>query len=311
MNFYENCRLCAHECGVDRTRGYGRCHASATPRVARCDLHMWEEPPITGKNGSGTVFFSGCSLGCLFCQNRVISRGEYGAEVSDSNLVQMMLSLEEKGATNINFVTPTHFIPTLARVIPEAKKAGLTLPIVYNTSSFERVESLRMLDGLVDVYLPDLKYMDPRLAKKYSGAECYPDVARRAIAEMMRQCPTLRFSETGIVSPSSENAEETPILLSGVIARVLVLPEALANACLAISHLYRTYGDNIYISILGQYTPVGDLPSPLNRRLTAGEYRRVVEYAEGIGMKNAFVQSLTVAEESFIPDFYENPLSIT
>ena len=148
--------------------------------------------------------------------------------------------------------------------------------------------------------------MDPRLAKKYSGAENYPDVAKAAIAEMMRQCPTPRFSTSSVFSPASESGEQTPIFLSGVVCRVLVLPEAIANSCLAISHLYRTYGDRIYISILGQYTPVGDLPAPLNRRITAGEYRRVVEYAKGIGVKNAFVQSLSVAEESFIPQFYKN-----
>ena len=306
MNFYENCRLCAHECGVDRTKHLGRCHACAIPHIARADLHMWEEPPITGKNGSGTIFFSGCSLGCLFCQNKAISRSEFGSAITPSELVQCMFRLEEKGATNINFVTPTHFIPTLVDAISEAKRLGLSLPIVYNTSSYERVESLRMLDGLIDIYLPDLKYMDTKLAKRYSGAENYPTVAKEAIAEMMRQCPTPVFSDASTLSPASDSDSETHILLRGVICRVLVLPRAVANACLSISHLYRTYGDNIYISILGQYTPIGDLPAPLNRKITSGEYRRVVEYAEQIGVKNAFVQSLSVAEESFIPKFYEN-----
>ena len=306
MNIYKNCRLCGHECGVDRTRFLGRCHSGATPRVARCELHEWEEPPITGQKGSGTIFFSGCSLGCLFCQNRTISRSEFGSPADKNTLLRMMLSLEEKGATNINFVTPTHVIPTLVEAITEARKSGLSIPIVYNTSSYERVESLRMLDGLIDIYLPDLKYMDARLAKRYSGAENYPKVAKEAIAEMMRQCPTPIFSTETTHSPASEVACETPILLRGVVCRVLVLPNAIANACLSISHLYRTYGDNICISILGQYTPVGDLPPPLNRKITHEEYRRVVEYAEGIGVKNAFIQSLAVAEESFIPKFYEN-----
>jgi putative pyruvate formate lyase activating enzyme len=305
MITYENCKLCAHNCGIDRTKSHGRCHIGATPRIARADLHLWEEPPITGKNGSGTIFFSGCSLGCIFCQNHEISRGAFGREVSDEELVRIMLSLEERGATNINFVTPTHFIPTLARVIPEAKRQGLTLPVVYNTSSFERVESLRMLDGLIDIYLPDLKYMDSRLALRYSGAENYPDVAKAAIDEMMRQCPTPVFSDTATHSPASEDKTVTQILLRGVICRVLVLPRAVANACLAISHLYHTYGDRIYISILGQYTPMANMPSPLDRRVTAGEYRRVVEYAQKLGIKNAFVQSLDVADESFIPNFRE------
>ena len=302
---YANCRLCGHNCGVNRFETPGRCHSYATPRICRADLHLWEEPPITGKYGSGTIFFSGCSLGCVFCQNRDISRGAVGQEVSERDMVRMMLHLEEKGATNINFVTPTHFIPTLARVIPEARKSGLTLPIVYNTSSYERVESLRMLDGLVDIYLPDFKYTDRRLAKRYSGAENYPEIAKAAIDEMMRQCPTPIFSHTLTTSPSSETDEESPILLRGVICRVLVLPNAIANSCLAISHLYRTYGDRIYISILGQYTPVGDLAHPLNRKITVGEYRRVVEYAQKLGVTCAYIQSLSVADESFIPNFFE------
>ncbi|MBR2611723.1 MAG: radical SAM protein [Clostridia bacterium] len=305
MITYEKCRLCGHNCGIDRTKRHGKCHIDATPRIARADLHLWEEPPITGKNGSGTIFFSGCSLGCIYCQNHKISRGAYGRKVSDDELVRLMLSLAERGATNINFVTPTHFIPTLARVIPEAKRQGLTLPVVYNTSSYERVESLRMLDGLIDIYLPDLKYMDSRLALRYSGAEDYPEVAMAAIDEMMRQCPTPVLSDTPAPSPASEENEPTPVLLRGVLCRVLVLPRAVANACLAVSHLYRKYGERIYISLLGQYTPMAGMPPPLNRRITAGEYRRVVEYTQKLGVTKAFVQSLDVADESFIPDFYE------
>ena len=305
MITYENCQLCGHKCGIDRRIAKGKCHSDATPRVCRADLHLWEEPPITGEKGSGTIFFSGCSLGCVFCQNYEISRGCVGQSVTDSELVRLMLNLQGRGASNINFVTPTHFIPTLAKVIPEAKKCGLTLPIVYNTSSYERVESLRMLDGLVDIYLPDYKYADARLAEKYSGVRDYPEVARAAIDEMVRQCPSLIFSDTDTYSPSSEHSEKTKLLLSGVVCRVLVLPGAIANSSLAISHLYRTYGDRIFISILGQYTPVGTLPSPLDRKISAGEYRRVVEYAERLGVKNAFVQSLSVAEESFIPNFFE------
>ncbi len=305
MNIYENCQLCGHKCGIDRTKSVGRCHSTDIPRVCRADLHLWEEPPITGKNGSGTIFFSGCSLGCVYCQNREISREGVGRAVREDELVRLMLALQERGATNINFVTPTHFIPTLARTIPQAKREGLTLPIVYNTSSYESVESLRMLDGLVDIYLPDLKYIDRRLAKRYSGAENYPDVAKMAIDEMMRQCPSPLFSDSLTHSPASEEDTPTPILLRGVVCRVLVLPQGVANACLAISHLYRTYGDRIYISILGQYTPMSGMSAPLNRKVTSGEYRRVVEYAEKLGVTNAFIQSLSVADESFIPNFQE------
>ncbi len=304
---YTSCTLCAHACGVDRTQGKsGRCHMTATPKVARAALHLWEEPPITGKNGSGTIFFSGCSLSCLFCQNREISRASVGKSVSNGELVEMMLKLQEDGAANINFVTPTHHIPTLSSVIPMAKAQGLIIPIVYNTSSYERPEALKMLDGLVDIYLPDLKYIDSRLAKRYSGTEDYPEVAMRAIGEMMRQCPTPIFTSEKVISPASAQTDESPLMLRGVVARVLILPAATANAKLAISHLYRTYGDNMFISILGQYTPIGNLPSPLNRKITTAEYDEVVSYATRLGVRCAFVQSLDVANESFIPDFETN-----
>lgn len=302
---YRKCTLCAHACGVDRTRGnIGKCKSTDRLKIARAALHLWEEPPITGKNGSGTIFFSGCSLGCIYCQNYRISRGGVGKEITPDELVYTMLSLEEAGATNINFVTPTHFVPTLLYAIPEARRRGLSLPIVYNTSSYERVETLRALDGLVDIYLPDLKYTDSRLAERYSGARDYPEVAMRAIEEMMRQCPTPVFAEQAHSSPAS--IEDTPvrILKRGTVARILVLPEATANAKLAISHLYRTYGDNIFISIMGQYTPIGELPAPLSRPLTHAEYNEVVLYAQRIGLTNAFVQSLESAKESFIPDFH-------
>ena len=301
---YQKCTLCAHACGVDRTRGIlGKCRSTDRPKIARAALHLWEEPPITGKNGSGTIFFSGCSLGCIYCQNHRISRGDVGAPTTPDALVGTMLSLEEQGATNINFVTPTHYVPTLLYAIPEARRLGLSIPIVYNTSSFERVETLRALDGLVDIYLPDFKYTDSRLAARYSGAPNYPEVAMRAIAEMMRQCPKPVFSESTALSPSSIETEPVRVMKRGTVARILVLPEATANAKLAISRLYRTYGDNIFISIMGQYTPVGDLPAPLCRPLTHAEYNEVVSYAERLGVTNAFVQSLESAKESFIPEF--------
>lgn len=301
---YHKCTLCAHACGVDRTRGVvGRCKSTDKIKIARAALHPWEEPPITGKNGSGTIFFSGCSLGCIYCQNYRISRGDVGREITRDELVRTMLSLEEAGATNINFVTPTHFVPDLLYAIPEARRLGLSLPIVYNTSSYERLETLRALDGLVDIYLPDLKYTDPRLAERYSGARDYPEVAMRAIEEMMRQCPTPIFDDASISSPAS--MEDTPvrILKRGTVARILILPEATANAKLAISHLYRTYGDKILISIMGQYTPVASLPAPLSRPLSHAEYNEVVQYAQRIGVTSAFVQSLESAKESFIPPF--------
>jgi putative pyruvate formate lyase activating enzyme len=262
---------------------------SATPTVARASLHEWEEPPISGERGSGTVFFSGCSLGCVFCQNRNIADGSVGRAVTDSRIAEMMLELSSLGAHNINLVTPTHFAPTVISSVRLARERGMSLPIVYNTSSYDTVETLRSLEGTVDIYLADYKYHLPRTAERLAGAADYPAVAREAIAEMVRQKPT----------PVIEDG----IMKSGVIVRILLLPSHVAEAKLAVKYLHETYGDAIYLSLMSQYTPMKGMKSPLDRRVTREEYRELVDYAIEKGVERAFVQEGESASESFIPEF--------
>ena len=287
---YSRCNLCARGCLVDRTSGkVGFCHSTDKLKITRAALHYWEEPIISGTRGSGTIFFSGCSLGCVYCQNVSISRSSVGVEYTATTLADKMLELESSGAHNINFVTPTHFAPSIAEAVKEARALGLSVPIVYNTGSYDTVETVRALDGVVDIYLPDLKYYRPETAKKLSFASDYPTVARSAIAEMVRQRP----------SPVIEEG----MMRSGVIVRVLLLPSHVAEAKLSVKYLYETYGDNIYISLMNQYTPMPGMTSPLNRTVTNSEYSELVSYAEKIGVVNAFIQEGGTQSESFIPEF--------
>ena len=262
---------------------------SAEPTLARAALHMWEEPIISGDRGSGTVFFSGCSLGCVFCQNRAISDGEVGKALPDSRIADIMLELEAQGAHNINFVTPTHFAPTVISSVRLARERGMTLPIVYNTSSYDSVECIKMLADTVDIYLADYKYHLPRTAEKLAHAKNYPEVARAAIAEMVRQRP----------HPVIEDG----IMREGVIVRILLLPGHVAEAKLAVKYIYETYGDSVYISLMSQYTPMPNMEVPLDRRVTVTEYRELVDYAAEKGVIRAFVQEGSAASDSFIPAF--------
>ena len=249
---------------------------------------MWEEPCISGDRGSGTIFFSGCSLGCTYCQNREISRGESGIEIGVERLAKIMLELQAKGAHNINLVTPTHFVPSIISAVKSAKDAGLTLPIVYNTGSYDTEQTVALLKGTVDIFLPDLKYYRSETAKNLSRAENLPEVSRRAIAKMVEIAGDCKFDGQGMMA-------------RGVIVRILLLPGHLAEAKLNLKYLFDTYGDSIYISLMSQYTPREDLPSPLNRRVTSAEYRELVNYAISLGVKNAYTQDYSSAEESFIP----------
>ena len=287
---YKSCRLCARECGVDRTAGQiGFCRSTSLARICRAALHEWEEPIISGTRGSGTIFFSGCSLGCVYCQNKEISRAAVGRAVDDSMLADEMLRLESIGAHNVNFVTPTHFSPTVRSAVKLARDRGLSIPIVYNTSSFDSTDALASLEGTVDIYLADYKYHRSKSAKALSFAECYPEVARAAIREMVRQ--------TG--APVIEDG----IMRSGVIVRILLLPSHLAEAKLAVGYLYKEYGDNIIISLMSQYTPMPGVGAPLDRPVTRAEYDELVDYAVRRGVRCAFVQEGSAASESFIPDF--------
>ncbi len=290
MSLYKECRLCARNCGTDRRKTVGFCKMTDEIYLSRAALHYWEEPPISGELGSGTIFFSGCSLACTYCQNADISRGRSGKAVSVDRLAEIMLELQQKGAHNVNLVTPTHYIPSIAEAIPMARSTGLSIPIVYNTGSYDRVDALRLLDGLVDIYLPDLKYYSPRTAGEYSLAKDYPNVAREAIAEMFRQVGEPLIDENGIMR-------------RGMIVRILLLPGHVAEAKLSLKYLLDTYGDNVYVSLMNQYTPMPGMEPPLNRRVTREEYQDLLDYADRLGLKNGFTQDFGTAKESFIPPF--------
>lgn len=292
MKRYESCHLCPRNCRIDRNQKMGFCGESAVLRVARASLHMWEEPPLSGEVGSGTVFFSGCNLGCIFCQNHKIAHGHRGKEISAERLAEIFLELQEKGAANINLVTAVHFVPHVIRALDLAKEKGLFLPIVYNSGGYESEETLRLLRGYIDVYLPDYKYRSPILAEAFSKARNYPEIAEKALAEMYSQVGEPQFDENGMMK-------------KGMIVRHLVLPKHTDDSMEVLRYLHETYGDNIYISIMSQYTPCRKFTEypELSRKLTTYEYRKVVKFAEDIGIRNGFLQSGAAAMESFIPNF--------
>lgn len=342
------CNLCPRNCGAVREQGKnGYCGVGNTLKVARAALHFWEEPCISGESGSGTVFFSGCSLRCMYCQNHRIASGEVGKEISVERLVEMFYELKEQGANNINLVTPGHYVPQIAEAI---ELANIDIPFVYNTGSYEKVESLRRLDGLIDIYLPDFKYADAEIAKRYSNAPDYFEVATAAIDEMVRQVRAKHGTAFGFIGADrvgcvdgvetadaemcddtavGAEADSAEIMTHGVIVRHLLLPGYLENSKKAVEHIYKRYGDDVFISIMNQYTPceglfagesagvaVGDgvgadfgatarvdLDEPLRRKVTAKEYEKLVDFAIDIGVENGFTQEEGTAEESFIPPF--------
>lgn len=293
MNKYENCLLCPRKCGINRSTGQtGVCGVSSEIKVARAALHYWEEPCISGKRGSGAVFFSGCSLHCVFCQNREISDGKAGKVISKERLSDIFIELADKGANNINLVTPGQYIPDIVWAVNDAKSRGMKLPIIYNTSGYENVTELKLLEGIVDVYLPDFKYMDSTLSARYSRAKDYPSVAKKALSEMVRQQPDVVIDDT------------TGLIQKGVIVRQLLLPGHVNDAKAVLKYLYDTYHDHVYISMMSQFTPIAlkDYPE-INRTVTKREYERLVNYALEIGITNAFIQEGDVAKDSFIPAF--------
>ncbi len=293
MNKYENCLLCPRKCGINRRTGQtGVCGVSSEIKVARAALHYWEEPCISGKRGSGAVFFSGCSLHCVFCQNREISDGKAGKVISKERLSDIFMELAVKGANNINLVTPGQYIPDIVWAVNDAKSRGMKLPIIYNTSGYENVTELKLLEGIVDVYLPDFKYMDSTLSARYSRAKDYPSVAKQALSEMVRQQPDVVIDDA------------TGLIQKGVIVRQLLLPGHVNDAKAVLKYLYDTYHDHVYISMMSQFTPIAlkDYPE-INRTVTKREYERLVNYALEIGITNAFIQEGDVAKDSFIPAF--------
>ncbi|MBQ7926573.1 MAG: radical SAM protein [Lachnospiraceae bacterium] len=294
MSLYENCRLCPRNCGVNRTKDMsGYCGQPAAITAARAALHPWEEPVISGTGGSGTIFFSGCNLKCIFCQNRSIALGQTGRQISTERLAEICLELQTKGAHNINLVTAGHFIPHIIKALEAARLQGLSIPIVYNTGSYEYADTLRMLEGLVDIYLPDLKYYSSALSSSFSNAPDYFSVATVAISEMFRQVGAPRLNE------------DTGLLEKGLIVRHLLLPGQTKDSKKILRYLHETYGDQIYISIMNQYTPlkqVADHPI-LSCQVTSAEYERVLDFADRIGIRLGFFQEGGTVSESFIPAF--------
>ncbi len=291
------CTLCPRLCGADRKNGNtGYCGANGSLKVARAALHMWEEPPISGEKGSGTVFFSHCPLKCVYCQNREISSGGDGLEISTERLCEIFFELKEKGAHNINLVSPTQYTDEIIAAIKMAKKKGFDLPFVYNTSGYERVETLSRLTGLVDIYLTDFKYMSPAAAKRYSNAEDYPRVATAALCEMIRQQPKCIF--------------DGELLKKGVILRHLVLPDNTGDTKDVIDTFSKICRGGAYLSLMRQYTPQDDCKCvEIARPITDSEYNEVVNYALLSGIKNMFLQDGESVSESFIPPFnYEGVL---
>ena len=295
MKHLENCRLCPRECGINRLAGArGVCDMGAEITAARAALHFWEEPCISGTNGSGTVFFSGCSLHCSFCQNEPISRGRAGKIISIERLCEIFFELKAQEAHNINLVTPTHFIPQITAALRMAKEKGLDLPIVCNCGGYENVEALRIWDGLIDIYLPDLKFYAKTLSKTMCGAPDYFEKASLALPEMFRQTGELQFDKDGLMQ-------------KGMIVRHLMLPGHLFDTRRLLSYLCDTYGNRIYISLMNQYTPpaksgAGGSNAP-DHGLREEHYEAMVQYLQGRGQKNAYIQESGTDSESFIPPF--------
>lgn len=289
----EKCELCPRDCKTNRLNGeIGFCGASDKIRIARASLHMWEEPCISGETGSGTIFFSFCNLKCVYCQNYNISTKNYGKEITINRLSEIMLELQEKGANNINLVTPTHYVPQIIEAIKIARKRNLIIPIVYNTSGYEKKETIKLLNGYIDIYLTDMKYFSDEYAVKYSKAKNYFKYASESLDEMFKQVGTPVFNEDEIMT-------------KGIIVRHLVLPNLVNDSKNIIKYLYNAYKDNIYISIMNQYTPLEHVKkySELNRTITQNEYDEIIDYSLNLGIENAFIQEGETQKESFIPDF--------
>ena len=288
----DRCSLCPRKCMVNRNNNeLGFCMAGNKIKIAKAYLHRWEEPCISGEKGSGTIFFSNCNLRCLFCQNYYISEENNGVEISIERFSEICLDLQRQGAQNINLVTPTHFVPLIIEGIILARRNGLCIQIVYNSSGYESIETLKMLEGIVDVYLPDFKYYSDEYAMKYSKCKDYFKYASLALREMVRQKPECIFDDDGNI-------------ISGVVVRHLLLPKMEEDSKRVLKYLYDNYKDNIFISIMNQYTPVRKCKyDELNDVVSDKVYDEVIDYAWNIGIRNAFIQEGGTQSESFIPEF--------
>lgn len=314
---YNHCTICPRACGADRAHGQrGICGATDELRVARAALHFWEEPPISGEAGSGAVFFSHCPLRCIYCQNLEISQGGAGKDISQERLAQIFLELQDQGALNINLVTPTHYRPQIAAAVLQAKRGGLSLPIVYNTSGYETVSSIRALDGIVDIYLTDFKYVSAKLSGHLSDAPDYFEVASAALDEMFSQVGPYTLAGSEVFedpdasedSKASENLDVAKASLPmrrGIIVRHLMLPGQLSDSKAVVRHVFERYGNDVCLSLMNQYTPRydGTAFGELGRSLSEEEYSDLVDFALDLGASNSFMQEGGTAEESFIPPF--------
>lgn len=283
------CNMCPRNCGADRETGVGFCGVPNTIKIARAALHFWEEPSVSGEKGSGTVFFSGCNLGCVYCQNYEISHRAKGKTVTEERLCEIFLELIAQGAHNINLVNPTHYALQIKKVLTENP---LPVPVVYNSSGYEKTETLKSLEGIVDIYLPDLKYTDSGRSERYSFAKDYFDYASKALTEMKRQCPENIFDEKGIMR-------------KGLIVRHLVLPKNTNQTIKILDFIKENLGTDTAISLMAQYTPFGEVENfpELQRRITSREYEKVLFYAENLGFETIYTQSPEAATEDFIPKF--------
>lgn len=288
-----SCTLCPHNCKVNRLEGKrGRCYCNDKLRIALSSLHYYEEPCISGKNGSGTVFFSNCNLNCIYCQNHEISQEHKGKDITIEELANIFLEQQEKGANNINLVTPTSYVYHIIEALDIAKKNGLNIPIIYNTNGYENVETIDLLNGYIDVYLPDLKYYSKELSKKYSGIDNYFEVATKAIKRMYEQVGTASFNEEGIIQ-------------KGVIIRHLVLPNHILNSKRILKWVKENLPSDIYISVMAQYFPTYKAKQDelINRKLTKKEYKQIEEYLYLLDLENGYIQELGDHEEEYVPAF--------
>lgn len=291
--YRKGCQLCPRECGADRIHGQtGFCGMTDEMMAARAALHYWEEPCISGTEGSGAVFFSGCTLRCVFCQNAEIAAGHAGKMLSVDRLADIFLELQEKKANNLNLVTATHFLPLILPALEKAKAKGLKIPVVYNTGGYEKTEIIKMLDGIVDIWLPDYKYRSSELSAKYSRAKDYPEKAAAALEQMVQQTGVSVFDKRGMMK-------------KGVIVRHLVLPGCISDSKDVLEYLWDHFGNKIYVSIMSQYTPLPHVTAwpELNRKVTQEEYEEVIDYARFLGMSQVYIQEGECAKDSFIPAF--------
>ena len=286
------CNLCPHRCNIDRSKFKGMCRATDKVKIALASLHYFEEPCISGKNGSGTVFFSNCNLKCIYCQNYKISQEDFGKEVSVQHLADIFISQQNKGANNINLVTPTVYVDSIIKALKIARGKGLRIPIIYNSSGYENIDTIKKLNGYIDVYLPDFKYMIDELGIKYSNVKDYPKIAKEVILEMYNQVGNVKLDKNGIIK-------------KGIIIRHLILPNNVENTKLVLKWIKETYDDNVYISVMAQYFPTNKsiYYEELNRKINKDEYKEVENYLYELDLYNGYIQELGEHEEEYVPNF--------